>query len=56
MMKRLGFEVETELPDEVSFEEFQKAFAPPLSPTKKEAMHVLFPSRRSMRVPAESAV
>ena len=54
-MKRLGFEVETKLPDEASFEEFQKMFAPPLSPSK-EAMHVLFPSRRSMRVPAESAV
>ena len=53
MMKCLGFEVETELP---SFEEFQKMFAPPLSPSKKEAMRVLFPSRRSMRVSAESGV
>jgi len=56
MMNCLGFEVETELPDEASFKEFQKAFAPPLSPSKKEAMRVLFPSRRSMRVSAESGV
>ena len=56
MTKRLGFEVENELPDEASFEEFQKAFTPPLSPSKKEAMRVLFPSRRSMRVPPESVV
>jgi len=46
MMKCLGFDVETELP---SFEEFQKMFAPPLSPSK-EAMRVLFPSRRNLHV------
>ena len=48
-LKRLGFEVETELPDEALFEEFQKAFALPLSPSK-EAMRVLFPSRRNLHV------
>ena len=55
-LKRLGFEVETELPNEASFEEFQKAFTPPLSPSKKEAMCVFFPSRRSICVAAESVV
>jgi hypothetical protein len=44
MMKRLGLEeVPTELPDEASFEEFQTAFALPLSASTREAMHVLFP-------------
>jgi hypothetical protein len=46
MMKHLGLEeVETELPDEASFEEFQTAFALPLSTSTWEAMQVLFPSR-----------
>jgi hypothetical protein len=45
-----------ELPDQASFEEFQKAFAPLLSPSKKEAMRVLFPGRRHRREPAESAM
>ena len=45
-MKRLGLEeVETELPDETSFEEFQTAFALPLSASTWEAMQVLFPGR-----------
>jgi hypothetical protein len=45
-MKRLGLEeVETELPDEASFEEFQTAFALPLSMSTREAMQVLFPGR-----------
>ena len=38
MMKRLGLEVETELPDEASFEEFQTAFTLPLSMSTWEAM------------------
>jgi hypothetical protein len=46
VMKRLGLEeVETELPDEASFEEFQTAFALPLSMSTREAMQVLFPGR-----------
>ena len=45
-MKRLGLEeVETELPDETSFEEFQTAFALPLSASTWEAMQVLFSGR-----------
>jgi hypothetical protein len=44
MMKRLGLEeVPTELPNEASFEEFQTAFALPLSASTREAMQVLFP-------------
>jgi len=38
MNKRLGVEVETELPDEASFEEFQTAFKLPLAPSTREAM------------------
>ena len=45
MMKRLGVEVETQLPDEASFQEFQTAFKLPLSSSTQEAMQVLFPSR-----------
>jgi hypothetical protein len=45
MMKRLDVEVETQLPDEVSFDEFQTAFAQPLAPSTREAMRVLFPSK-----------
>ncbi|CAD6272866.1 unnamed protein product [Miscanthus lutarioriparius] len=46
MMKRLGLEeVETELPDKTSFEEFQTAFALPLSASTREAMQVLFPGK-----------
>ena len=46
MMKRLWLEeVETELPDEASFEEFQTAFVLPLSMSTREAMQVLFPGR-----------
>lgn len=41
MMKCLGFEAETELPDQVSFEEFQRVFA---LPSKRQAMRVLFPA------------
>jgi hypothetical protein len=38
MMKRLGLEVETKLPDETSFEEFQTAFTLPLSTSTRKAM------------------
>jgi hypothetical protein len=41
-MKRLGLEVETELPDEASFDEFQTAFTLPLSTTTREATEALF--------------
>lgn len=46
MLKKLGFEVQTAVPDEVSFEEFQELFALPLSASKREAMDILFPGRR----------
>jgi len=42
MMKRLGVDVETKLPDESSFEEFQMTFKLPLSSETREAMQVLF--------------
>lgn len=42
MMKKLGFEVETEILDEASFDEFQTAFKPPLTPSTWKAMQVLF--------------
>jgi hypothetical protein len=42
MMKHLGLEVETELPDEASFDEFQTAFTLPLSTTMREAMEAFF--------------
>jgi hypothetical protein len=45
MMKCLGLEVKTELPDEASFEEFQTVFALPLLTSMWEAMQILFPSR-----------
>ena len=46
MMRCLGLEHETVVPDEASFEEFQTAFTLPLSPSKREAMKVLFPGRK----------
>jgi hypothetical protein len=49
MMKRLGLETPTEVPDAASFEEFQQAFALPLSPMTREAMDALFPIRRGMK-------
>ena len=45
-MKRLGVEVETQLPDEASFQEFQEAFTLLLTPSTREAMEVLFPCRK----------
>jgi hypothetical protein len=41
MMKKLDVEVETQLLDEASFDEFQTAFALPLSSSTREAMNVL---------------
>jgi hypothetical protein len=46
VLKRLGVEVETQLLDGASFQEFQTAFALPLTPSMREAMQVLFPGRR----------
>lgn len=46
MMRRLGFEKETEVPDEASFEEFQELFKQPLTPSKREALDILFPGRK----------
>jgi hypothetical protein len=46
MKKKIGVEVETQLPDEASFQEFQTAFALPLSPSTREAMQVLFPGQK----------
>jgi len=40
MMKRLGIETETMVPDEASFEEFQQTFV------TREALDVLFPGRK----------
>ena len=48
-MKKLGLEVETEKPDETSFEEFQQTFPPPLSPSTQEAMQALFSRRLARR-------
>jgi hypothetical protein len=49
MMKRLGLKTPMEVPDAASFEEFQRAFALPLSPMTREAMDALFPIRRGMK-------
>jgi hypothetical protein len=42
MMKKIGLEIETALPDEALFEEFQSALILPLSSSTREAMQVLF--------------
>jgi hypothetical protein len=44
-MKKLGLEVETEKPDEASFEEFQQVFAATPLHVRREAMEALFPWR-----------
>ena len=54
-IKRLGFEMETQLPDEASFQEFKEAFTLPLTPSKREAMQVLFPGRKQRASPAVRA-
>jgi hypothetical protein len=49
-LKKLGFEVvETEKPDETSFEEFQQTFTTPLPSGTQEAMEALFPGRGRRR-------
>lgn len=55
MMKKLGLEVETEVPDEASFDEFHTAFRQPLSPSTRDAMNVLFPGRKQHALRAVSA-
>ena len=55
MMKRLGVQVNTELPDEASFDEFQTAFTTPLSESTREAMQVLFPGRKQRALGSVSA-
>jgi hypothetical protein len=55
IMKKLGFEVETELLDKASFDEFQTAFKLPQTPSKREAMQVLFPGRKQRALGAVSA-
>jgi hypothetical protein len=49
LMKKIGLLIETMKPDESSFEEFQRTFKGPLSPSKREAMRVLFPMRHRRR-------
>jgi hypothetical protein len=46
MMKRAGIHVETELPDQASFEELHMAFKGPFADESREAMEVLFTGRR----------
>lgn len=46
MMKRLGMQTETQLPDEASFDEFQTEFKLPLSSETRETMEVLFLGKR----------
>lgn len=55
MMKKLGFDMPTEVPDEASFEEFQAALARPLTPSKQEAMHALFLGRKQLALCAVRA-
>jgi hypothetical protein len=46
MLKRIGLEIDTEHPDEASFDEFHTAFKLPLPEETKEAMRALFPGRK----------
>jgi hypothetical protein len=55
MMKKLGLEVEMEVSDEVSFDEFQVALKFPLTPSKREAMQALFHGRKQLARRAISA-
>jgi len=48
-MKKLGLEVETNKPDEASFEEFQEVVATTPLHVRHEAMEALFPGRRLIR-------
>jgi hypothetical protein len=51
LMKKLGLEVETEKPDEASFEEFQQIVAATPLHVTREAMEALFPMRGRFRGP-----
>jgi len=51
LMTKLGLEVETEKPDEASFEEFQQVVATTPLQVRREAMSALFPGRRRRRCP-----
>ena len=55
MMKKLGLEVQTEVPDEPSFDEFHAALKFPLNSSTKEAMQVLFHGRKQLALGAVSA-
>jgi len=55
MMKKLGLEVQTEVPDEASFNEFHAALKFPLDSSTKEAMQVLFHGRKQLALDAVSA-
>jgi len=56
MMRRIGVEVEMQLPDEASFDKFQMAFKLLLSPTTREATEVLFPGmKQRARRPVRAA-
>lgn len=46
MLRRIGLELETVRHDEATFQEFQELFKLPLTPSKREAMNVLFPGRK----------
>jgi hypothetical protein len=51
LLKKLRLEeVETEKPDEASFEVFQQTFTTPRSLGTREAMEALFPGRGRRRV------
>lgn len=56
MMKKLGVPVETEQPDQASFEEFQETFRSPLSSCQRAGMRELFPGRRSRQPLSESEI
>jgi hypothetical protein len=51
LMKKLGLEVETEKPDDASFEEFQQIVAATPLHVRREAMEALFPGRGHFRGP-----
>jgi hypothetical protein len=51
LMKKLGLEVETEKPDETSYEEFQQIVAATPLHVRREAMEALFLVRGRLRGP-----
>jgi len=57
LMKKLGYEVDTERPDEASFDELHEAaFQVALTGEAAEAMQVLFPGRRQQVLRPATAV